>query len=86
METTKLSSKGQVVLPATIRAAHNWQAGLEFSVENTRDGVLLSPIKIHPSITLSDVLGCTNYKGKAHSVTEMDEAISAEIKTRHARG
>jgi AbrB family looped-hinge helix DNA binding protein len=86
METTKLSSKGQVILPAAIRAAHNWQAGLEFTVENTRDGVLLRPVKTHPSVTLNDVLGCTGYKGKTHSVADMDAAITAEIKVRHARG
>lgn len=86
METTKLSSKGQVILPAAIRAANHWQAGVEFSVENTAGGVLLRPIKPHPAVTLDDVLGCTGYSGKAYSMDEMDQAITAEIKARHARG
>lgn len=86
METTKLSSKGQVILPAAIRAANQWEAGLEFSVESTSGGVLLRPLKVHPATTLDDVIGCAGYTGKAHSVEDMDKAITAEIKARHARG
>ncbi len=86
METTILSSKGQVILPATIRAANQWQAGVQFAVENTVDGVLLRPIKSVPATTLDEVIGCTGYKGKPHSLADMDKAITAEVKSRHARG
>lgn len=86
METTKLSSKGQVILPAAIRAANQWKAGVEFAVENTSAGVLLRPIKSVPSTTLDEVVGCTSYAGKPHSLEDMDKAITAEIKTHHARG
>lgn len=86
METTKLSSKGQVILPAAIRAAKQWKAGVEFSVESTSAGVLLRPIKPVPNTTLDEVVGCTGYTGKSHSVAEMDKAITAELKARHARG
>ncbi len=86
METTKLSSKGQVILPAAIRAAKHWQAGVEFSVESTSAGVLLRPIKEHPATTLDEVIGCAGYSGKAHSVADMDKAITSELKARHARG
>jgi bifunctional DNA-binding transcriptional regulator/antitoxin component of YhaV-PrlF toxin-antitoxin module len=44
METTKLSSKGQIILPVSIRLANQWQAGVEFAVENTAEGVLLRPL------------------------------------------
>ncbi len=86
METTKLSSKGQVILPAAIRSAKHWKAGIEFSVETTRDGVLLKPIKAFASTSLAEVVGCTGYVGKPYSVADMDKAISTEIKARHARG
>lgn len=85
METTKLSSKGQVILPAAIRAANQWKAGVEFAVENTSDGVLLRPIKAFATTTLDEVVGCTGYTGKARCLTDMDKAITAEIKARHAR-
>lgn len=85
METTRLSSKGQVILPAAIRAAKQWQVGAEFSVESTAEGVLLRPLKTVSATTLDEVVGCLNYKGKAHTIAEMDAAIAAEIKARYAR-
>jgi AbrB family looped-hinge helix DNA binding protein len=86
VETTKLSSKGQVILPVSIREAKQWRAGIEFAVENTADGVLLRPIKAVATTTLDEVIGCAGYKGKAHGIEEMDAAITAETKARHARG
>ena len=86
MQTTKLSSKGQVILPAAIRSANQWKAGVEFIVENTVAGVLLRPIKAAPKTKLDEVVGCAGYAGKPHSVADMDKAITAEIKARHARG
>ena len=85
METTKLSSKGQVILPASIRNANQWRAGVEFSVEDTADGVLLRPLKPFAVTTLEEVAGAAGYKGKAHTVDEMDKAITAELRIRHAR-
>jgi len=86
MQTTKLSSKGQVILPAAIRSANQWKAGVEFIVENTSAGVLLRPIKTAPATRLDEVVGCAGYAGKPHTVADMDKAITAEIKARHARG
>lgn len=86
METTKLSSKGQVILPAAIRTANQWKAGVEFAVEDTGDGVLLRPLKPFAATTLKEVTGCcAGYTGKAHTLEEMDKAITAETKARHAR-
>lgn len=86
METTKLSSRGQVVLPASIRASKNWAAGVEFTVESTADGVLLRTITRKPKTPLSQLFGCIKYTGRPISVEEMDEAITLEVKARHARG
>ena len=86
METTKLSSKGQIILPKSIRAAHNWDTGIEFAVEDTPDGVLLRPLKPFPPTQLKDVYGCVAYTGKAKSLEDMDTGIKAAIKDRHARG
>jgi looped-hinge helix DNA binding domain, AbrB family len=86
METTKLSSKGQVILPKAVRASHNWAPGVEFAVEDTPEGVLLRPLKPFPATTLDDVLGCAGYQGPAKSVEEMDQGIAAAIKARRDRG
>ena len=85
METTKLSSKGQVILPAAIRKTNQWKAGVEFAVEDTGEGVLLRPLKPFAATTLDEVTGCAGYTGKAHTLEEMDKAVTAEIKARHAR-
>ncbi|MBI3924594.1 MAG: AbrB/MazE/SpoVT family DNA-binding domain-containing protein, partial [Armatimonadetes bacterium] len=41
METTRLSTKGQVILPRSLRRAKGWQPGTRFTVEDVGIGVLL---------------------------------------------
>jgi AbrB family looped-hinge helix DNA binding protein len=43
--TTKLSSKGQVVIPKSLRTAHRWKPGTEFIVEEQGDNIVLRPSK-----------------------------------------
>ena len=43
METTRLSTKGQIILPKAIRVSRDWRPGTAFIVEETVDGVLLRP-------------------------------------------
>jgi AbrB family looped-hinge helix DNA binding protein len=38
MEITRLSTKGQIVLPKGIRASRAWGPGTEFTVEETGNG------------------------------------------------
>lgn len=77
METTRLSSKGQVVLPKSIRDAHGLEPGVEFVVEDRPEGILLRPlVRPFAPTRVEDVLGCTGYKGSAKSIEEMDAAIA----------
>ncbi|MBF0355543.1 MAG: AbrB/MazE/SpoVT family DNA-binding domain-containing protein [Alphaproteobacteria bacterium] len=85
METTSLSSKGQVVLPKAIRNAGNYASGARFSVEVTSEGVLLRPLVLLPPSKLSDVAGCLSCSGKARTVEEMDAAVTEELKARRDR-
>lgn len=39
--TTKLSSKGQVVIPAEVRARHQFRAGDELIIEERNDEIIL---------------------------------------------
>ena len=82
METTKLSSKGQIVLPRAIRRAKAWHAGQELEVEITAEGVLLKPLKPFAPTRLEDVAGCVGYDGPPRSIEEMDEAILREARRR----
>ncbi|MBI5329854.1 MAG: AbrB/MazE/SpoVT family DNA-binding domain-containing protein [Betaproteobacteria bacterium] len=81
METTRMSSKGQVILPKTVRMAHRWEPGVEFTIEDRGDGVLLRPVKPQHTTRLEDVIGCIAYQGPARTVEEMDEAIAAAIQS-----
>ena len=85
MDTTKLSSKGQIILPKHIRTAHKWQPGAEFQVEDTPEGVLLRPLKPFKVTRLKDVIGCTGYTGLKKTIEEMNAAIAAGVKATHDR-
>jgi AbrB family looped-hinge helix DNA binding protein len=87
MDTTRLSAKGQVVLPKRVRDAHGWEPGVEFIVEATDSGVLLRPLAASRTGSIKDLAGLCRVPGRAPvTVQAMDEAIAAEVKARRARG
>jgi AbrB family looped-hinge helix DNA binding protein len=75
METTHLSSAGQISIPQSIRDAHHWEAGQEFLVIETGDGVLLKPKKVFPKSSLDQVAGCLRYSGDPKTLDDFEEAI-----------
>ncbi len=79
MHTLRLSSKGQITLPKSLRDEHRWKAGTEFIVEDRPDGVLLRAIPCPAS--LEDVAGSLPYTGKPKTLAQMDRAIISEIKS-----
>lgn len=81
-ERTRLSSKGQVVLPRAIRAARNWKPGTELVVEETAEGVLLKPSTPFPPTRIEDVAGMARYKGKRLSLNDMEKAVMTEAARR----
>lgn len=75
MESTRLSSKGQVIIPKAFRTMLHWEPGLELLVIDTGDGLLLKPkVPFTPS-ELSEVAGM--FKDKVPSRT--DEEIRAAL-------
>lgn len=82
METTKLSSKGQVVLPRAVRARAKLKPGVVFSVEEVSDGILLRPLKPFLPTTLEQAFGCLRYAGKAKTVEQMHQAVLSEARRR----
>jgi AbrB family looped-hinge helix DNA binding protein len=81
---TQLSSKGQIVLPKSVRDAHRWVPGTKFTIEDSKDGILLRPVATVASTRIEDVVGCLGYRGPVKTIEEMDVAVMAEAK-RHAR-
>jgi AbrB family looped-hinge helix DNA binding protein len=86
METTRLSSKGQIILPKAVRDTHHWAPGTDFSVEDIGDGVLLRPIKHSQPTKLADLIGSLPVEGAARSIQEMESTIDAELRDRRDRG
>ena len=82
VRTTKLSSKGQIILPKSVRAHHKWEPGIEFAVEDVGDGVLLRPVKPFKATRMKDVVGCAGYKGGRKSLQDMERASVAGAKER----
>ncbi|MBT5873346.1 MAG: AbrB/MazE/SpoVT family DNA-binding domain-containing protein [Candidatus Latescibacteria bacterium] len=79
MVYTKLSSKGQVIIPKAVRSAQHWEAGQELVVVEVDDGILLKPRNPFEQTELKNVAGCLKYSGPANSLDEMDDAIRKGI-------
>jgi len=82
MQTTKLSSKGQVIIPKTLRSRYNWRTGQELSVIDTGDGILLKPSHLFKKAELDQVAGILKYSGKTVSFDEMEAAIKKGVMER----
>ena len=76
MQTTRLSNKGQIVIPKQVRATHGWEPGLEFIVEDTGDGIKLKPVTPYLEAKAEELLGCVGYNGLKKSLKEMEAAIA----------
>ena len=67
METTRISTKGQVVIPQAVRDRWRWKPGQKLEVVDTDEGVLLRPKsaedELFPPTTPEDVGKALNYKG-----------------------
>ena len=81
METTKLSSKGQVIIPKSLRIAHHWDIGQELVVIDVGDGVLFKPKSPFEEKNIDDVAACLKYSGIAKTLDDMTAAIGKGVKS-----
>ncbi len=79
MEITKFSPQGQVIIPQSLREAHQWEVGQEFIIIDMGDGILLKPKQAFIVTKLDDVAGCLKYQGKPKTLEDMDNAIRQGI-------
>lgn len=77
METVKLSSKGQIVIPKNIRDDLNLPPGTEFVISKTATGLTLTATTIFPASTVREVRGFLAKRGR--HLTDEDN-IRANIK------
>jgi AbrB family looped-hinge helix DNA binding protein len=86
VETTRLSTKGQIILPKSIRESRAWGPGTEFVVEEAGDGVLLRPARLFPQSTLEEVIGCLRPRRKPPTDAQIRTAVHKELKRRRESG
>jgi AbrB family looped-hinge helix DNA binding protein len=86
VETTTLSTKGQLILPKMIRDAHGWNAGTRFVVEEAAGALVLRPLTPAPPSRLDEVAGSAHYHGRPKTLSEMESAIAKQVKERRGRG
>ena len=76
LKTSRLSTKGQLMIPKEIRDRHGWRPGVELMLEDRGHEVILRLSVPIPETSLEDLVGCTGYQGPRRSLEEMDEAIA----------
>ncbi|MGO8732614.1 MAG: AbrB/MazE/SpoVT family DNA-binding domain-containing protein [Terriglobia bacterium] len=86
MERTKLSSKGQVVLPKLVQDARSWGPGTEFAVEEVSERILLRPLRPFCSTSFAEVFGCLKCAGRPKTLRQMKRAMAQGVRDRHDRG
>ena len=75
MARTRISTKGQIVLPKEVRDVQGWKPGTELEAESQGNVVVLRPATRRPRTMLEDVIGCIPYDGPPVSIEEMDAAV-----------
>jgi AbrB family looped-hinge helix DNA binding protein len=78
VSTTKMSSKGQVVIPENIRKQLNLKAGAQFVVVGDKDVVILKNISPPSLDEFNDLIAVARKKGKQAGLKKSDikDAIS----------
>ena len=86
MQTTVLSSKGQVIIPKALRVARRWAPGTQLEVHDTPEGLLLRPAVAAEKVDLSSGLAAIrrriDYRGPVRTLAEMEAAIMSEAAIR----
>ena len=85
--TTKVSTKGQVILPKAIRERRGWKAGTRLVVEETPDGLLLKQAPLFPPTRPEDVYGMLYRPGMpSKTVEEMDADVEEMFRREYESG
>ncbi len=74
--TSRLSTKGQLIIPKQVRERHGWRTGTELEIEDRDDCVVVRLADTAPETTLEELFGCTGYDGPQQSLGDMEAAIA----------
>lgn len=85
MQTVKLSTKGQFVIPNEIRKSHHLVVGTEFAISFVGDEIRLTPLPIFPVATVAETAGLLAKRGVNRTDEENTHArIAKTLKARDA--
>lgn len=82
---TTVSTKGQIVLPKTIRQQRGWDAGTRLVVEEIAEGVLLKSAPVFAETRPEEVFGILFRKNRLKNLKAMEAGVLAEARRRHVR-
>ena len=83
METSTLSSRGQLVIPKALRISAKLQAGDQFAVSYVEGEIRLRPVPASVTALLDSVAGCLAKPGRQRlSDQQTQAAIQARLKAR----
>jgi AbrB family looped-hinge helix DNA binding protein len=82
---TRLSTRGQLIIPKALRDRHGWAPGTELVVEDRVDGVFVRLANPLPPTELEDLVGSTGYRGPARSLDDMEAAPARGARRQHRR-
>lgn len=85
VSTTKMSSKGQVVIPENIRKRLNLKVGSQFVVVGEKDVVILKNISTPSIDEFEDLIAEARKKGKQAGIKKSD-VKNAILKVRGRKG
>lgn len=75
--TSRLSTKGQLIIPKEIRDHHGWRVGTRLEIEDREDHVVVRVADGFSETTLDELFGCSGYDGPPRSLEDMEAAIAA---------
>jgi len=81
---TRVSTKGQIILPKALREQLRWGPGTRLIAEPAEGGVLLRAAPLFAPTRPEDMFGCLAYSGPPKTIEEMNAGVPAEAKRRHA--
>ena len=82
---TSVSTKGQVILPKSIRQQRRWGVGTRLIVEDTPDGVLLRAAPVFRRTRPDEVFASLKVAGPLKTLAEMNAGVAAEARRQYAR-
>ncbi|MEM9554515.1 MAG: AbrB/MazE/SpoVT family DNA-binding domain-containing protein [Acidobacteriota bacterium] len=73
--STRLSTKGQVIIPKEIRDRQGWTSGTQLTVRELDGGVELRALPGPDQPSLRDLAGCLHTDGPPKTLADMEEGI-----------